>query len=208
MVKVNGPMMSMDASGKLADTIVFSKWKGRNYVRNRVIPANPKSGSQVGVRSMFAWLSKYWTLMSAENAATWDDLAAAAVISPFNSFMGHNQERWRNWQSPTPYYPARLGMERAAAPTITATGGVRQVTIAFSTATINENWGIAIMRSTTTGFTPALATVKHVANFWTNAGGSWVDTPLTVGTYYYRFMTFDMGGEYSIIGAEQSATVT
>lgn len=46
MAKVTGPLMSMDASGKLGDAIVFAKWKGQNYVRQFVIPANPQSASQ------------------------------------------------------------------------------------------------------------------------------------------------------------------
>ena len=38
--------MSMSASGKLADSIVFSIWKGVAYVRQFVIPSNPQSAGQ------------------------------------------------------------------------------------------------------------------------------------------------------------------
>ena len=38
--------MSMDASGKFGGAIVFSKWKGRNVVRQLVIPSNPNSAGQ------------------------------------------------------------------------------------------------------------------------------------------------------------------
>lgn len=46
MAKVTGPLMSMSASGKLGDAIVFSIWKGVAYVRQFVIPANPQSVGQ------------------------------------------------------------------------------------------------------------------------------------------------------------------
>lgn len=46
MAKVTGPLMSMSASGKLADAIVFFTWKGVNVVRGFVIPANPQSSDQ------------------------------------------------------------------------------------------------------------------------------------------------------------------
>jgi len=46
MAKVTGPLMSMGASGKLANSIVFFPWKGRNVVREYLIPANPQSASQ------------------------------------------------------------------------------------------------------------------------------------------------------------------
>ena len=46
MAKVSAPLMSMSASGKLADAIVFFTWKGRNVVRQWLIPANPQTSGQ------------------------------------------------------------------------------------------------------------------------------------------------------------------
>lgn len=46
MAKVTGPLMSMSASGKLADAIVFFTWKGNNVVRQWLSPANPQSSTQ------------------------------------------------------------------------------------------------------------------------------------------------------------------
>ncbi|MFA7662622.1 MAG: hypothetical protein WCX88_01775 [Patescibacteria group bacterium] len=46
MAKVSGPLMSMSASGKIGDAIVFAAWKGVAYVRQFVIPANPQSSGQ------------------------------------------------------------------------------------------------------------------------------------------------------------------
>lgn len=50
MAKVSGPLMSMDASGKIGDAIVFSKWKGQNYVRQWLKPANPQTADQGDTR--------------------------------------------------------------------------------------------------------------------------------------------------------------
>jgi len=52
MAKVTGPLQSFTASGKLADSIVFSIWKGIAYVRQYVIPANPQSTGQGDQRIM------------------------------------------------------------------------------------------------------------------------------------------------------------
>lgn len=46
MAKVTAPLMSMSASGKIADAIVFFTWKGRNVVRQWLAPANPQSTGQ------------------------------------------------------------------------------------------------------------------------------------------------------------------
>ena len=58
MAKVTGPLMSLDASGTVAKTTTFSKWKGRNYVRHRVIPRNPQSAGQVATRGYLGVLAK------------------------------------------------------------------------------------------------------------------------------------------------------
>ena len=46
MAKVTGPLMSMSASGKLANAIVFFPWKGIHVVREWLKPANPKTAGQ------------------------------------------------------------------------------------------------------------------------------------------------------------------
>lgn len=50
--------MSLDASGTVGHTAVFSKWKGRNYVRLRVTPKNPKSNDQAKTRTVLGLLGK------------------------------------------------------------------------------------------------------------------------------------------------------
>jgi hypothetical protein len=72
MAKVTGPFMSLDASGTLADTLTASKWKGRNYMRQRIIPANPRTTAQLDVRSILGTLAK----------------AAHSVLTSFADTMG------------------------------------------------------------------------------------------------------------------------
>lgn len=50
MAKLKAPLMSLGASQKLGDALVFFAWKGLNVVREYVIPANPKSPPQVTQR--------------------------------------------------------------------------------------------------------------------------------------------------------------
>ena len=46
MAKLKGPLFSLSASQKIADTLVYFSWKGLNVVREYVIPANPKTQLQ------------------------------------------------------------------------------------------------------------------------------------------------------------------
>ncbi len=50
MAKVTGPLMSMSASGKIADAIVFFGWKGTNVVRQWLKPSNPQTSQQGDTR--------------------------------------------------------------------------------------------------------------------------------------------------------------
>jgi hypothetical protein len=58
MAKVEGPLMSMSARGKIADAIVFFPWKGRAVVRQWLIPANPESTLQGFVRAALRAIGK------------------------------------------------------------------------------------------------------------------------------------------------------
>lgn len=87
MAKVTGPLLSLDASGTIASTMTFSRWKGINYVRQRVIPTYSNTFKQVAVRDLIRDASRAWaglgsTLQDAFNAA-----AAGTAMSGFDLFI-------------------------------------------------------------------------------------------------------------------------
>lgn len=94
MAKTVGPLMSLDASGTVAGTITFSKWKGRNYVRQRVIPANPQTAAQTGVRSSFAGAVDLWKKNQVELRSKFESQAEARGVSTFNAFTGATQRQY------------------------------------------------------------------------------------------------------------------
>jgi len=52
------PLMSVGASGKIADAMVFFSWKGVNVVRQWLVPANPQSASQGDARIILGGTGK------------------------------------------------------------------------------------------------------------------------------------------------------
>lgn len=94
MAKVTGPLMSMDASGTVAGSITFGKWKGRNYVRQRVIPSNPQTAAQTGVRSSLAGAAALWKSDTATLKGNFETLASQRNISAFNAFTGFTQQQY------------------------------------------------------------------------------------------------------------------
>ena len=60
MAKVTGPFLSLDARGKVAKTLTASVWKGINYMRQRVVPSNPRTAKQVAIRDIVKDASQAW----------------------------------------------------------------------------------------------------------------------------------------------------
>lgn len=210
MVKVLGPAMSLDASGKLAGAIVFSKWKGRNYIRQLVKPANPRSGGQVGMRAMFKFLTQQWKLgFDAADKATWEKRAEQKIVSPFNAMLSYCQKRWRNFTGPSKVDPATDDGVQANQHFDSVTPGERQVTVTWTVIAEANGWGTIIFRSLTTGFTPGWDNVIAVVVADSAATFTYVDSPLDPDTYYYRIDKFtDRGNYFAAPDPEKSAVVT
>jgi len=59
MAKVEGPLMSVEARGKIANAIVFFPWKGRHVVRQWLKPTQPKTVLQGYLRSALFAIGKW-----------------------------------------------------------------------------------------------------------------------------------------------------
>lgn len=90
MAKPTAPLLSFGASGTLANALVYSKWKGRPYVRRHVIPANPKTVAQTLTRDIFRNLNSIWKVGGALLVAPWDRFADGQVLTGRNAFIGQN----------------------------------------------------------------------------------------------------------------------
>lgn len=78
-------------SGQAGKAGVFAKWKGRQYRRKYVIPANPKTAMQMAVRGYFTNAVDFWhTLMSIQRRV-FSYLATGLVMSGFNLLVS----RWQ-----------------------------------------------------------------------------------------------------------------
>ncbi|GAI59148.1 unnamed protein product [marine sediment metagenome] len=91
MAKVKGPLFSLGASGKLADSLVYMNWKGIDDVRQYVIPANPKTADQQTQRGYFTTAVGQWHTdgFTIEDVKAWNLLALALkeALSGFNVYV-------------------------------------------------------------------------------------------------------------------------
>lgn len=208
MVRVQAPALSLDASGSLGGAMVYSKWKGRPYVRALVTPANPKSGGQVGMRSMLKWLSQQWASLTAGEQATWLTRANQSVVSPFNSYVGYNQFRWRDFLAPSTADPAAAVDTPAVIGSPSAAAGVRSITVTCPITTDNAGWGVLLFRSTTTSFATAFDNLIGIGAVDSTNDIVFVDSPLAPDTYYYNLREFTNDGQLGAEDGEINATVT
>ena len=207
MVKIKGPMMSMAASGTLADAITFSTWKGRPYVRETVKPSNPKSGDQVGRREMFSFLTKIWASISDADQATWQDLADQLVASRFNAFLSYNMEEWHNFKAPSSLLPAT----RVAGPATTATVAASYVgnrcKIDLTQAMHFNGMGLIVFHSLSAVFTPAVGNAIIVTTDDIVGAFSLYWTPPSITPLrYFNIKTFSDDGNISAAGTERTCS--
>lgn len=205
MVKVRGPMMSMAASGSLGGSVVFSSWKGRPYVRELVIPSNPKSGGQVGRRALFKFLTQEWTDLSTADKATWQPLADTLVASTFNAFLSANMKRWHNFSGPHHVYPLPSPASGSDDTLAICDWEENRVLIGSGISTVNDAWGTAIFASLTAAFTPSVGncimlvghdTVDTFTEYW---------TPPSVATWYFNMRPFSIAGILEAATGEQNS---
>lgn len=208
MAKVTGPLMSVAASGTFAKTLVFSIWKGRAYVRERVIPANPKSAMQLGVRAMMGFLAQAWAGLVAGEKDDYDAGALSKSISAFNEFLSQNLSAWQQFVTPSKNWPAENAATPLTVTTQTLTGGAGLCTIELTPSGATAIWGLLIFRDTSEITAPSWANcIAAIAADGANPV-TYVNTPLAAGTYHYRSAVFCDDGVMGAVKADATAVVT
>lgn len=207
MVKLTGPMMSVDASGTFAKTLVCSKWKGRNYARRWATPSNPQSPLQTGVRSVFKYIAQAFGSLSAAQKAEWDDLAEAGNYTNLNAQIGDAVDRGRRnlgWRI-GPDESAGTTPDAPTSPTVTA----QPKSLVFSWTRPAGNQGdytTAVYMSLTGTFTPDISNLVAVVDVTTT---SVTIKGLTTGTtYYFECREMNADGEFGADSGEASGAPT
>jgi len=207
MVRVKAPLFSLDASGTVGKSIVFASWKGRNYVRRHAIPSNPNSGLQVGIRSVFKFITQNYDQLTAGERAEWAALALADNITPLDAQVRDAIQRARRnlgWrESPTVADPASIGAPTAGA------AAAQPKTLVLSWLNPGANLPdscTAIYASETTGFTPDISNLIGVVDFVVL---SFTYTHLVSGRpYYFRNRGLSKSGFLGTLQAQWTGTPT
>jgi hypothetical protein len=198
--------MSMGASGSIGGILTFGSNKGRNFVRQLVIPSNPQTPAQQGVRSMMKWAGAEWRQLTAPNQATWETKAAQTNISPFNAFTSQAMDNWSNAKSAQREDPAEAVVTPSGPPTgISDTVVERRATIDWTDEAVGTDpFGVIYYQSLTTGFTAGRDNAVAVIDLGVETYNT---KTLEPGTYFYRLATFDVAGNISTLSAQGSFVI-
>jgi len=182
MALTKAPLFGLDASGTIADALVFSKWKGRTYVRRHAIPSNPKSGTQVGMRAVFKFITQYFVDLTAPELAIWEAAAAAGNYTALNALVKDAQGRARlnlGWRVDTGTIETTIDPPT----TPTATALPKALRLAWVRPIANQGTlSTAIWQSLTGTFTRSISNLVRVLPI----GPLTIDiTGLTTGVAYF-----------------------
>lgn len=142
MAKVTAPLLSFGARGQIGKAIVFAKWRGVDYARQRVIPANPKTLAQQETRGVFRVMSQLWTLAPQGWKEVWNTFAAGRPFTGRNALMGQNIAALdgETDMSKFVFSPgARGGMPPEA---VAATAGAGEIDVIVTTPEAPPGWSL------------------------------------------------------------------
>jgi len=124
VARVTGPLCSFDASGTVGGSVVFSRWRGRQYVRRHAVPSNPRLPKQVSRRALLAFIGSQYHLLSDPIKAAWDALGEARKITGLNAQLFDASRRSMEGSAPR-QDPTNPSTTTPVAPTVAAisTGG-------------------------------------------------------------------------------------
>ena len=145
MAKVTGPLLSFGAQGAIGGAAVFAKWRGIDYARQYVKPANPQTTAQQANRTRFAFLREMWKLAPSILIAPWNAFAQGKPFTGMNKFVGENN-RVLNGETDLQNLIGSPGAKGGLPPTAfaAATGsGSGEVDVTFTVPTqIPDGWSI------------------------------------------------------------------
>jgi len=90
MAKSKSPLYGIEASGALGDTMVYAKWRGVQYVRRHVVPANPRTAEQMLTRDAFRFLNQLWAQAPALFREPWAAYSRGKPLTDRNAFIKFN----------------------------------------------------------------------------------------------------------------------
>lgn len=200
MARTTAPLLSFEAAGQIAKTQVYSKWKGRSYVRRYTVPSNPKSLEQTKTRSLFKWLSDVWRYMPAAATSAWKLYANNLQITDRNAFNHVNLGPMRGDTTTVHFLASPSANGGIAAAGISTAAGSGQISVTLTAPSLPTGWTIVAAHAIALKEQDPQTTTPGAVGYGTDATSPYVCviTGLTASTLYR------VGGWFEYLRADGS----
>lgn len=142
MAKTTAPLLSFGASGQLAKSLVYSKWRGVAYARRHVVPSNPQTSGQTETRNTFSWLNNVWRYLPAEVQEAWHAYASGQPLTGRNALVKLNLADLRSQTDLTNFIFSPSAKSGPVAASLVVTPGDDQLTMALTAGSLPTGWTI------------------------------------------------------------------
>jgi hypothetical protein len=142
MARTVAPLLSFSAAGQIAKTQVYSRWKGRPYVRRYAIPSNPRTTEQTLTRDTFKWLNAIWRYYPEAARAAWALYAVSRQFTDRNAFIKQNLPDLREEADLTNIIISPSALSGLAAAGMVLTAGANKITVALTAPLLPTGWTI------------------------------------------------------------------
>lgn len=142
MAKTVAPLLSFSAGGQIANTQVYSKWKGRPYVRRYVVPGNPNTAGQQQTRNSFSWLMNVWKFFPTGAAAAWAAYGDSLKITDRNAFAKQNVAALRTATDLSDFVMSPSARSGIIATAMQLTAGSGSINVALTAPVLPNGWTI------------------------------------------------------------------
>lgn len=190
MAKTVAPLLSFDAGGQIAKTQVYSKWKGRPYVRRYVVPANPNTSAQQLTRNTFRFLNDLWKFFPGGAIGAWNLYGDNSRFTARNGFLKLNVGPLRDQTDldAMTISPAANGGIAAASMVVTPSAGT--LTVVLTPPSLPTGWTV------TSAFAAAIRDQDpQTGNIFTVVSGSDNSDPYSIAlTGLTASQVYQVGG--------------
>lgn len=195
MVKLTGPLISIEASGTLGKLLTYNQQPRGTTLRKKPQPKHPRTGAQVAVQSALTFVTQQWSSLNQAEQDTWDDPIFVDAVSPYTNYVKFNCQRIRRLLPPIVEYSPDIYGYTCQGFTPAAEGRRRHVYLWWRCyAALAQTWGIFIYRDTAPWPPADFHKLCHVGLMDDALPHTHLDEHLEPGTYYYRFQGFSTGG--------------
>lgn len=211
MAKTTAPNLSLSSRGTVAKTLVSSSWRGRQYVRRHVVPANPKTTAQTTTRNTFSFLMAVWKLLDAQVQAVWTLYAKGQPLTDRNAFAKLNIAALRSGTDLSAMKMsggAKGGLPLSA---FSATGGAGTISTTVTVPSLPTGWSITKSIAVAIKQEAAATGTDHTTTTETASSTPWEPafSGMAAGTYaVFGFLQFTKDDGSTCYGPSSYTTAT